>query len=150
MRWRRSVAGAVPVVLSVVLLIGLGVVALVIGVNLQHPRDEAGYLTYLRTYGDMSSDQPIELPTHAGLVSAGQDACSWVSGSEFALWRTSLRHRFPARMDACLRAGGAQSALAWSGPPDRSTVAAAAWACLCRATWELHKPHYVFSSPPGD
>ncbi|MFL6101275.1 MAG: hypothetical protein ACJ71T_15120 [Actinomycetales bacterium] len=150
MTWRRSIALALTVVLGVVLLIGLGVVALVTGVNLQHPRDETGYLTYLRTYGDMSSDQPIELPAHAGLVSAGQDACSWLSGSEFALWQTSVHHRFPARMDAYLRSRGAQPALPWSGPPDRSAVAAAAWAYLCPATWELHKPHYVFSSPPGD
>jgi hypothetical protein len=142
------VAGTVAITLA--LLMGLGVVALVVGVNLQHPRDESGYLTYLRTYGDTSSDQPIELPARAGLMSAGQDACSWLSGSEFSLWRTDPRHRFSARMDAYLHSTGAQSPLAWSGLPERSTVAAAAWAYLCPATWELHKPHYVFNSPPGD
>jgi hypothetical protein len=144
------VAGAVlAALLTVVLGSGLGVVAVVIGVNLAHPRDEAGYLSYLRTYGDMTSDQPIALPPRSAVLAAGQDACSWLGGSGYALWRTDLRQRFSARMSAYLRSADART-LPWSGLPERSTVAAAAWAYLCPATWQLHKPHYVFTSSPGD
>ena len=138
----------VPFAAAVVL--GLGVVTIVIAVNLRHPRGEAGYVTYLRMYGDTSSDAPLaDLPPRPTLVSAGDDACAWLSGREYALWRTSPEHRLPATMAAYLHDVQADP-LAWSGPPDQSSVAAAAWTYLCPATRELHKPHYVFSSPPGD
>lgn len=146
MWWRRSVA----VLLGAGLVLGVGVVALVIGVNLRHPRDEAGYLTYLRLYGDPSSDAPLtDLPARPGLISAGNDACAWLSGQEFALWRTSPAHRYPATITAYLESTRTDP-IGWSGPPDRSTIAVAAWSHLCPATRELHKPHYVFSRPPSD
>jgi hypothetical protein len=144
--WRRLVA----VLFAAILVLGLGVVAVVVGVNLAHPRDESAYVTYLRVYGDTSSDDPVpNLAPRAALLAAGDAACGWLSGQEFALWRTSRSHRNPATTQAYLD-DTRSDPLPWTGPPDRSSVAVGAWTYLCPATRELHEPHDLFRNQPGD
>src|SRR4051794_35035865 len=137
--WRRLVA----VLFAAILVLGLGVVVVVIGVNLAHPRDESGYLTYLRRYGDTTTDEPAStLPPRSALLAVGDQACAWLGGQEFALWRTGPSHGYPVWIEGYLRHTRSDS-LPWVGPPERSSVAVGAWAYLCPATRELHRPRYV-------
>jgi hypothetical protein len=153
-RRRRLVLAVLAAVVTPV----LAVAGTVIAVHLEHPRDEAAYLEYLRLYGqgvqtgttsDDFSDAPIALPSIPALIAEGDRACDWLGHQDYALWRTDPAHRVNAlygRYDASV----AGRSLAWVGPPDDSSVAGAAWAHLCPATLELHKPHFVFTSSQPD
>jgi hypothetical protein len=143
------------VVACFVILVALALVAIVVGEHATHPRDEDAYIAYL--HGDYDADAGQtqeavgELPPTTALVAEGDRACNWLGDQPTALWRTSNDYRFPALM-ARYRHAVRGSELTWGdAPPDHYTVATAAWAHLCPATWQLHKPHYVFSDPnPGD
>ncbi|MEV1143530.1 hypothetical protein [Micromonospora sp. NPDC049799] len=39
----------------------LAVPVAVVGVHVTHPRDEAGYLAYLKQYGDPQSSRPLQV-----------------------------------------------------------------------------------------
>jgi len=57
-----------------------------LGVHLTHPRDEDGYLAYLRQYGDTSSDDPVPvLPPTGDLLAEGDSACGWMREQPHAL-----------------------------------------------------------------
>ena len=57
-----------------------------LGVHLTHPRDEEGFLAYLKQYGDMQSDEPLPaLPPTADLLAEGDAACDWMRQHPYAL-----------------------------------------------------------------
>jgi len=133
------------------LLIALGLLAIgtVVEVHLKHPRDQAAYLAYLRKYS--VGQGPVTLPPAALLVAEGDKACHWLGSQPMAYWRNGTSYRFPAVMMR-YRLDVRGHAVPWGKAlPSHHSVATAAWAYLCPATWQLHKPHYVFSDPnPGD
>ena len=145
MRTRSRVA------LGVVIAGILALPAAVLGVHIAHPRDERGYLTYLRQYGDPSSDRPLPaLPPTAELLTEGDAACDWMREQPFALWRTDdqyhhqvVHHRYLRHVE-----GGSPS---WGGTlPGLGSVAVAAWAYLCPADWELRQPRRRPFAPQPD
>ncbi len=145
MRKAAYVAVAVPLV---VLVVTTGVVGLVF---VTHPRDENGYVAYLKQYGDLTSDAPIPvLPPRDALVAEGDRACSWLQGQSYALWRRGTTFRYPAVQDRYVATLNGRHP-PWAGPPDGIGVMTAAWAYLCPAVVELHLPHHLTrSAPPGD
>lgn len=144
------------------LLAVLVVVAAVAGAWTFHehyPRDEAGYLAYLRQYPGAVQDSESAGPDAAlasarafttppqAMIVAGDRACAWLSHQSYAGTRTGPTYRVGALAENY--AGSAEShALGWTGYPDAGAVQAAAWSYLCPGTMELHKPHWLFGSPP--
>lgn len=137
------------VVGSLAITFVLLVMATVIGVYVTHPRDEQGYVAYLQKYGRGHAKDRPELPPTAALVVEGKAACAWLGDQSPALWRTGNAHRFPAVMTRYQHATAGHRAAWGDARPDHLSVATAAWHYLCPATWQLHKPHYVFSQPGG-
>jgi hypothetical protein len=87
------------------------------------------------------------------VVAEGDRGCDWLGDQAKALWRTDAKYRFDALLeryadtpvvDASLRAPH------FSLRSTRMVIAGRAWIWLCGATWEFHKPHYIFSDPGGD
>lgn len=153
--WRKRIGLGLG---AAVVALALAVVGTVVVVHLKHPRNEAAYLEYLRLYGrgvqtsatgDDFTDAPIALPSIPALIAEGDRACDWLGHQGYALWRTGASHRVDAlyqRYDTLTQS----RQLPWAGDPDHVSIAAAAWAHLCPATLDLHKPHYVFSSSEPD
>lgn len=140
---------------GIVTTLSLGVVGLVVFIDRTNPRDEAAYLTYLKTYGSENGNPISTLPPSTQLVAEGDSACDWLAGTGYALWRTSAEWRNPAVAQKYETYVQGQPP-PWGSTPSRGTIAAAAWGYLCPATVQMHKPHYLFSDPtagqggPGD
>lgn len=139
---------ALAIVGGIVTVLLLGVVGLVVFIDRTNPRDEAAYLTYLKTYGDNTGNPITTLPPSTQLFAEGDKACDWLAGTGYALWRTSAEWRFPAIQGRYLTLVQNQP-LPWGTTPSHDTVLAAAWAYLCPATEQMHKPHYLFSDAGG-
>lgn len=138
--------------------LALGLANVVVVVHVTHPRDEGAYLEYLRLYGRGEqtgttdtdfTDDPITLPAIPALLAEGDRACGWLSHQGYALWRTDQSHR-QAALYQRYEGSRHNSAQPWAGDPQRYSVVPAAWRYLCPATWQLHKPHYVFTSAQPD
>ncbi|MFI0795801.1 hypothetical protein ACH4OY_24425 [Micromonospora rubida] len=132
----------------------LGVLAgpvAVLGVHALHPRDEDGYLAYLKQYGDPHSYDPVPvLPPAGDLIAEGDAACSWMREQPYALWRADSQYHFQAVFGRYLR-HAADRPLSWGGAiPKQEQVTAAAWAYLCPADWELREPRRRPFAPPSD
>lgn len=133
---------------------GLAVGLLLVGalaiaaVELTHPRNEAAYIDYMRTYGGAAS--PINNPpSAAALIAEGDRACGWLGGQPWALWRTSDQYRILSVQDRYNQQTAGHTAPGLVNP-DRLGIAAGAWAYLCPAAMELRKPHFIFSDPHQD
>jgi hypothetical protein len=152
-RRRRLVLAVLAVTVTPV----LAVAGTVVAVHLEHPRDEAAYLEYLRLYGRSDEidsagniiDAPIALPAIPALIAEGDRACDWLGHQGYALWRTDASHRVTALYERYAAATQGRQ-LAWRGDPPGYSVTAAAWTHLCPATLDLHKPHFVLTSSEPD
>lgn len=119
-----------------VVVAALAVGAVVGGVFITHPRNEAGYLRYVHRYGDYKGQGlPQGAVPDATLVAAGDRACSWLRHRTPALWRggrsrevNSLYTRYRKGMS------DADRALPRAFLPGSFTY-------LCPALTELMRPH---------
>ncbi|MEU7574244.1 hypothetical protein [Micromonospora sp. NPDC049240] len=135
-----AVAGVLAVALTVVL-----------GVHVTHPRDEDGYLAYLRQYGDRQSDEPLPtLPPTADLIAEGDAACGWLREQPYALWRHDRRYRELVVHQRYLDHLGDRAPRWGSALPDLASVAGAAWSHLCAADRELRQPRRNPFAPRPD
>ncbi|MCZ7436046.1 hypothetical protein O7598_06560 [Micromonospora sp. WMMC241] len=112
----------------------------VLWVHVTHPRDEDGYLAYLKQYGNRQSDEPLEvLPPTADLIAEGDAACDWLREQPYALWRQDPRYGELAVYRRYLDQIGDRSPR-WGGAlPDLDSVAGGAWNYLCAADRELRE-----------
>jgi hypothetical protein len=131
----RRVLGVLEVLGVVLLVCALLVGALVAGVFLTHPRDEPGYVHYVRKYGDYDGRRANTAATDTDLIAAGNRACDWLKHRRPALWRADARHRLDGLSDAFEE----------SRPKDDrklpTSVVPGAWTYLCPATRALIMPH---------
>ncbi len=136
--------------LAVTALLALPVT--VVGVHVTHPRDEDGYLAYLKQYGDRQNGRPLAvLPPTADLVAEGDAACDWLREQPYALWRHDPEYRELVVYERYVRQ--VENRLpAWGDElPDRRSVTGAAWTHLCPAEWELRQPRRnPFAPKPPD
>ena len=143
--WRARTVAAVGLA-GVLVATAVGAAALVVGVQLTHPRDTAAYIDYLHTYGSTTGEQLVDLPPAADLVAAGDHACDWLAGQTWALWRTDVSRRV-STLQARYENEFGDEPTGWGAAPARDAVLAAAWAYLCPATLELRRPHWVVGAP---
>jgi len=125
------------------------VLGLLVAVHVTHPRDEAGYMHYLVTYGGVFEAAGGTVPAKAALIAEGDRACNWLDGQTWALWRTDP----PLRVTAVEARYGDELRhvpLPWSSQPDHWTIGAAAWQYLCPAALELREPHDIFGATAHD
>jgi hypothetical protein len=126
------------------LLAALVFTGLVVALNVAHPRDEAGYLDYVHTYGNYNGRPVKAAPSDELLMAAGERACFWLANQSVALWRTDDSRT----VDALYRRY--EDEVSSTGPNLPRSVAPGAWAFLCPATKELVRPHRIFDSRPQD
>ena len=124
----------------------------------RYPRDEAGFLRYVRQYPGVihaayaadipaATDAASQFTTPPGaMIAAGDRACHWLSAQPYAGLRTSASFRVSALVDRYVTTAPSGT-LGWSGYPDSGAVTSSAWAYLCPGTMELHKPHWLFGAP---
>ncbi|MEU2614648.1 hypothetical protein ABZ570_24160 [Micromonospora sp. NPDC007271] len=129
----------------------LAVPVAVLGVHVTHPRDEDGYLTYLKQYGDRQSDEPLQvLPPTADLIAEGDTACDWLREQPYALWRHDAKYGEVAIHQRYLRHVGDRSPKWGNALPGLGSVAGAAWGYLCPADRELRQPRRHPFAPKPD
>jgi hypothetical protein len=110
-------------------------IAAVIGVvYVTHPREEAAYLSYVRTYGNYDGTHPRKASAQE-LISAGDRACDWLFHQTPGLWRTTAQHQLYGLSRAYART---MSTADLSLP---SAVVPGAWHFLCPATADLVQGH---------
>ncbi|MFF4892932.1 hypothetical protein [Micromonospora chersina] len=129
----------------------LAVPVTVLGVHVTHPRDEDGYLAYLKQYGDRQSDEPLQvLPPTADLIAEGDVACDWLREQPYALWRHDPQYRELAIYQRYLEQVGDRSPKWGNALPDLGSVTGAAWNNLCPADRELRQPRRHPFAPKPD
>ncbi|MFC8851016.1 MULTISPECIES: hypothetical protein [unclassified Micromonospora] len=139
------------VVLGLVVAAVLAVPVTVVGVHVVHPRDEDGYLAYLKRYGDPNSDAPLPvLPPAADLLAEGDAACDWMREQPYALWRTEPQYHSVAVHERYLQHIAGRSPSWGADPPEIALVVAGAWAHLCPADRELRQPRRSPFAPRPD
>lgn len=122
------------------LIVAFGVAAAIGGVMLTHPGDEASYVAAVQRYvPDTKQASPDEI------IAAGDRACGWLSRQPLALWRTDDKYH----LDTLLTEYGKEMTSSGAELP-MAGLASEAWLRRCPGTAALHRPHYVFSNPPGD
>ncbi|WFE38087.1 hypothetical protein [Micromonospora sp. WMMD998] len=129
----------------------LAVPVAVLGVHVTHPRDEDGYLAYLRQYGNRQSDEPLRvLPPTADLIAEGDAACDWLREQPYALWRHDRRYREMVVYQRYLTQVGDRPPRWGNELPDQDSVTGGAWHHLCPADWELRQPRWHPFAPKSD
>ena len=131
----RRVLGLGRLLLVVALLGAILVGAVVAGVFLTHPRDEEGYVEYVRTHGDYDGHRARTTATDETLIAAGDRACDWLKTRRPALWRTDRAHRINDLYRVLEKTRSRK---------DRALPAAVvpgAWKHLCPAYKTLIEPH---------
>ena len=125
--------------------------ATVLGVHVTHPRDESGYVAYLKQYGDPQGDRPVAvLPPTADLLAEGDAACDWMREQPYALWRTDSQYRLLAVHERYKQHVADRSPRWGTDLPEMGPVTTAAWEYLCPAEWELRQPRRDPFAPKPD
>jgi hypothetical protein len=140
----------------VVMLSSLVVVAggTVITVYLTHPRDDAAYLANLHRAGTSDGwDNAFSVQTDAYFVMQAEDACAWLSDQDMALWRTEPWYELPTVAKRYGLTADEQDTDLWGSIKEaksaRETIAQYAFTDICGATYEFHRPHYLWRDPPN-
>ncbi|MCI4062287.1 hypothetical protein MRQ36_06815 [Micromonospora sp. R77] len=139
------------VMVGVVVAGMLAIPAVVIGVHVAHPRDEDRYLAYLKRWGDLESNKPLEvLPPTADLIAAGDAACDWLREQPYALWRHDPQYRELRIYQRYLDQLGGHPPRWGEALPNLGSVTSAAWTYLCPADRELREPRSNPFAPEPD
>ena len=135
-------------IVLVVLLASMVVVAggTVIAVYFTHPRNDEAYLDNLHTFGTSDAwDKAFSVQTDGYFVMEGEDACDWLSEQGLALWRTDEWFELDALTLRYAATADLQDADLWgsmkAAKSARQRIARSAFADICGATYEFHRPH---------
>lgn len=116
--------------------------ALVAGVRLTHPRDEADFLLA----ADQIRSADVTVPGEDdALLREGDFACRWLDLQDRAFWNHGPWYNRDSVLDRYVGETRPVDVGAW-GPPaqasvSRARIADAAWSQLCGGTWYWHRPH---------
>jgi hypothetical protein len=144
-------------IVLVVMLASLVVIAggTVITVYLTHPRDDAAFLANLHGAGKSDGwDNAFSIQTDAYFVMQAEDACTWLSEQDMALWRTGAWYELPAVSDRYGLTADEQDYDLWGSIKEakaaREMIAQYAFTNVCGATYEFHRPHDLWRDPPAE
>jgi hypothetical protein len=131
------------------------VAAGVVTVYLTHPRDDAAYLAGLHNAGTSHAwDKAFAAQTDGYFVMQGEDACDWLGQQGMALWRTQSPYRLEAVVSRYANTTDGQDDELWgthkAAMAARTRIAELAFDHICGASWEFHKPHYLWRESSGD
>jgi hypothetical protein len=152
-RVKVSLAVVVIGALSMAAIVGLALGAFILNVKSSHPRDEATFIERIDTwYGERMRDRFAALDDDL-LIAEGDRACDWLDAQPKALWHTDPERGFYAMLDKYLATTDQHDTTlavgSISSQDMRRHVANMAWAYLCGASWEFHRPYHVLGGP-GD